>query len=75
MWLLWATGLDGFWLRDVTPAVWQKLHTLPNSLVVADIKLFRGRAAALRGSGLKTSNRLDFLRYRQRKNLRSIFER
>jgi len=46
MWLLWATGSDGFWLRDVTRAVWQKLHTLPNSLAVADIKLFRGRSAS-----------------------------
>jgi hypothetical protein len=36
IWLLWATGSDVGWLRDVTLAVWQ---TLPNILVVADIAL------------------------------------
>jgi hypothetical protein len=37
--LLWTTGSDVGWLRDVTLAVWQKLHALPNSLVDTDMAL------------------------------------
>lgn len=37
--LLWATGWDVGCLRDVTLAVWQKLHRLPKSLAGADMTL------------------------------------